>query len=178
MELLNHYSFYRANGHLPPLKLTTTANRHQRVEETSKEARSSTCQSKGTPLTFGQEERKQIREREQARKNEKDEREDAFAWIFSSAAMLVSSAHLHSSHYYLKSLFISLSMGLKKRFWHCATNGIFQVSWGRKLLLKKSGLPELQIILLFMITEDNSSVLSSHSTQKEQGTPKLQFSGK
>lgn len=72
MELLNHYSFYRANRHLPPLKLTSTAKRHQRAEETSKEARSFTCQSKGIPLTFGQDEGEQIRESKQEKQGEKE----------------------------------------------------------------------------------------------------------
>lgn len=80
MELLKRYSFYRANGHLPSLKLTSSAKRRQGAEDTSKEARSSTCQSKGRPLTVGQEEGEHIRERKQEHSEEEgDEAEDAFA---------------------------------------------------------------------------------------------------
>jgi len=45
----------------------------------------------------------------------------------------------------------------------------------KKPALKKYSLSELQITLLFMITEDNCNFLSSHSMQKAQGTPKLVF---
>lgn len=47
-----------------------------------------------------------------------------------------------------------------------------------EISFKKSSLSELQIILLFMITEDNHSFLSSHFMQKKQETARLQFPGK
>lgn len=43
---------------------------------------------------------------------------------------------------------------------------------------KKSSLSELQIILLFMITEDNHSFLSSHFMQKKPRNHKITVSWK
>lgn len=128
MELSNHSSLNRANGHLPPLRLTSTARRHRRAEETSKEARSFTCQSKGIPLTLGKRKGSSSQREWGSKKNreeERDEAEEPFAWMLSSAATPVSSAQFHSSCFSLESLFISF-MGLKTGFDTVLQTGSFK----------------------------------------------------